>query len=389
MKNRINKLPLIVFVATIFSLSLFGCKDAEYTVIKNSIYLSDAETATSKKVTVDEKGGTATVSVRMANKTNEEVKVTIEATENALRQYNSKNGTSYVLLPAGNYTFSQQNLSIPANRIGADPVLINIKPLSKELVESGNSYAIPVTITSVANGPQILNGTETFLYIIDQVITTDVPTISSKNNLKMNMRKDYALTQWAVEFRLNISLLGTNIGQYNNQAMFAAFAPDGMDGEIYSRFGDAPIKGSIFQCKNQGTQFNSVTEFKPNTWYHLAIVNDGVKIRFYINGRLDIEIDSPGKITNLARNKFSFGNTDYLKANVLLSEMRFWTKAISQTQIQNNMFAINPKTEGLEAYWKLNEGAGNSFADATGNGNTAVSLGQTTWVKGVRSDEQK
>ncbi|WGQ11559.1 DUF1735 and LamG domain-containing protein [Pedobacter gandavensis] len=386
MKNRINK--LIVFGAVIFSLSL-GCKDAEYSVIKNSIYLSDAETATSKKVTVDEKGGSATVSVRMANKTQEEVKVTIEASESALRQYNSKNGTNYVLLPAENYTFSQRNLSIPANRIGADPVLINIKPLSKELIESGNSYAIPVTIVSVANGPQILNGTETFLYIIDQVITTDVPTINSKNNLKMNMRKDYALTQWSVEFRVNVSLLGTNIGQYNNQAMFAASAPDGMDGEIYSRFGDAPIKGSIFQCKNQGTQFNSVTEFKPNTWYHLAIVNDGVKIRFYINGRLDIEIDSPGKITNLARNKFGFGNTDYLKANVLVSEMRFWTKAISQTQIQNNMFAINPKTEGLEAYWKLNEGSGNTFADATGNGNTAVSVGQTTWVKGVRSDEQK
>src|SRR5690606_32763256 len=115
----------------------------------------------------------------------------------------------------------------------------------------------------------------------------------------------------------------------------------------YSRFGDAPIKGNIFQLKNQGTQFNSVTEFKTNTWYHLAIVNDGTKIRFYINGRLDIEIDSPGRVTNLGKDKFHFGNTDYLRANVMVSEMRFWTKAISQTQIKNNMFAINPKTEGL------------------------------------------
>ena len=387
--KKFNKTTFVALMGLAFTLILSACNNAEYDIIKNSVYLADAESGISKKVLVDDNGGSTTLSVRMANKSNAEVKVSIVASEEALNLYNSKNGTNYVMLPQENYTFSEQDLNIPANHIGAEPVVINIKPLSEELIESGNTFAIPVTIASVTNGPAILGGTESFLYIIDQVITTSVPVVNRTNNLKMTMRQDYALTEWAVEFRVNIDRLGAGIGQDNNQAMFGAFAPDGMDGEIYSRFGDAPIKGTIFQLKNQGTQFNSVTEFKTNTWYHLAIVNDGTKIKFYINGRLDIEIDSPGKVTNLGKDKFNFGNTDYLRANVMVSEMRFWTKAISQTQIQNNMFAINPKTEGLEAYWKLNEGEGNKFVDATGHGNNAVSLGTTNWVHGVRSDEQK
>ena len=136
------------------------------------------------------------------------------------------------------------------------------------------------------------------------------------------MINDYSLTQWSVEFCVNIDRLGTGIGQLNNQAMFSAFAPGGMDGEIYTRFGDAPIKGNIFQIKNQGTQINSNMEFSTNTWYHLAVVCDGVTLSLYVNGELDNQIAVTGKVTNLGKDKFGFGNTDYLTANVKVSELK-------------------------------------------------------------------
>ena len=60
------------------------------------------------------------------------------------------------------------------------------------------------------------------------------------------------------------------------------------------------------------------------------------------------QIAVTGKVTNLGKDKFGFGNTDYLEANVKVSELRFWTKAISQTQIKENMYSIDPTTEG----WK-------------------------------------
>ena len=52
------------------------------------------------------------------------------------------------------------------------------------------------------------------------------------------------------------------------------------------------------------------------------------------------------------------------------------------------MFAIDPETPGLEAYWKMNEGSGNVFNDATGHGNEMTAAGTISWQDGIRSDEQ-
>lgn len=202
----------------------------------------------------------------------------------------------------------------------------------------------------------------------------------------MTMRQDYELTEWTVEFNINIDKLGTAVGELNNQTIFGAWGPDGKDGEIYIRFGDAPIEGNRLQIKTQGTQMNSNMLFNANTWYHLAFVCTGTKLYMYVNGVLDNSMDLAGKIVNLGSKKIQLGNMDYLKANVKYSELRFWTKARSQAEVANNMYVIDPKSNGLEAYWKMNEGEGNIFNDATGHGNKAEAAGTTEWTPNVRID---
>ena len=96
-------------------------------------------------------------------------------------------------------------------------------------------------------------------------------------------------------------------------------------------------------------------------------------------------MDLPGKTTNLS-NTFNFGNTDYLKANVKVSELRFWTVARTQAQIANTMYACDAKRTDLEAYWKLNEGQGDTFKDATGHNNTGKCVAVPTWEQNVRID---
>ncbi len=49
-----------------------------------------------------------------------------------------------------------------------------------------------------------------------------------------------------------------------------------------------------------------------------------------------------------------------------MSEARIWSVVRSASQIQNNMTQVSPKSVGLEAYWRFNEGQGNVFEDATG-----------------------
>lgn len=57
-----------------------------------------------------------------------------------------------------------------------------------------------------------------------------------------------------------------------------------------------------------------------------------------------------------------------------LAECRVWTRALSQSEIANNMNYVDPTSEGLLAYWRMNEwtpnpdGGGNIVPDLTGHG---------------------
>ena len=385
MKSLYRKLGLLSVV--LMGLSFSACDDAKYKPVDTGLYLAETNTKSlvGKKIISEDDGHyNFTITPRLISPIDQDVTMSLGIDKEFLNQYNARYGTSLEVVPDEYVEFSNKEITLKAGEVLSSTVEITIKPLSKEMVDSGKKYALPVGI--VGANTSLLAGASSILYQLEKTPIVTVPILNSQNNAKFSMTSDYSLTQWSVEFCVNIDKLGTAIGQLNNQAMFSASAPDGMDGEIYTRFGDAPIKGNIFQVKNQGTQINSNMEFSTNTWYHLAIVCDGATLSLYVNGELDNQIAVTGKVTNLEKNKFGFGNTDYLKANVKVSELRFSTKAISQTQIKENMYSIDPTTEGLEAYWKMDEGSGNDFKDYTGHGNNGHSVGTTVWSPNERLD---
>lgn len=385
MKSLYRKLGLLSVV--LMGLSFSACDDAKYKPVDTGLYLADTSTKSlvgKKIISADDGHYNFTITPRLISPMDQDVTMSLGIDKDFLNQYNARYGTSLEVVPDEYVEFSNKEITLKAGEVLSSTVEVTIKPLSKEMVDSGKKYALPVGI--IGANTTLLAGASSILYQLEKTPIVTVPILNSGNNAKFNMINDYSLTQWSVEFCVNIDRLGTGIGQLNNQAMFSAFAPGGMDGEIYTRFGDAPIKGNIFQIKNQGTQINSNMEFSTNTWYHLAVVCDGVTLSLYVNGELDNQIAVTGKVTNLGKDKFGFGNTDYLKANVKVSELRFWTKAISQTQIKENMYSIDPTTEGLEAYWKMDEGSGNDFKDYTGHGNNGYSVGTTVWSPNERLD---
>ena len=50
------------------------------------------------------------------------------------------------------------------------------------------------------------------------------------------------------------------------------------------------------------------------------------------------------------------------------------------------MYSCNPKSDGLEGYWKMNEGSGVTLNDATGHGNTGSFITTPIWTQNVRID---
>jgi hypothetical protein len=71
-------------------------------------------------------------------------------------------------------------------------------------------------------------------------------------------------------------------------------------------------------------------------------------------------------------------------ANVVLDEVRIWNVALPQSQIAGNRFnRLTGKETGLVGYWRLDERAGLTTADATPNGNNGTLVGGASWVDGA------
>ena len=374
-----------------------SCEDAEYSVLENQAFFAQTKTNanTTQKLTVEDEGVTETsFNVQLSSPAETAAKFEIQLDQEALDRYNAENFTTYKMLPTSGYTMTSKELNIETGQTLSEAVNITVKPFTEEQKANAEKFALPLKLVSKDGKQSVLNSGGSMIYLLDKVVRQAVPSYSANNPIVFHMKEDFNATQWTVEFCVNIDRLGTKVGEMNNQQLFSGWGSDG--GEIFTRFGDAPIEGNRMNIKTQGSQMNSNMKFAINTWYHIAIVCTGTSLSLYVNGVLDNTVALPGKAVNIDKDNWHAGNSDserftYLKANVMMSEIRVWTKALSQPQIANNMYAADPASEGLYAYFKMNEGSGHEFSDVRKNGNTALVpqallYQETPWRQNVRID---
>ena len=375
-------------IGLLFFTCLFvGCDNAEYSVLHNQAYISQTGTNpnTALKVFIDQDLVTANLNVRLSDPAEKDYNFEFVEDAELLAKYNEVNYTSYKFRPAEQYNFKGKEAVIKQGEVLSESSGLEILPLTQEMKDSGNKYAIALTLQSKDGAAEVLKPGSTILYLLDPAIVTSVPVFNSRHNATFSLVEDLSLSEWTLEFCVNMSKLGKKVGELNNQALFDGSSSLGeSDGQIYTRFGDAPIEGNRLQIKTQGLQMNSATLFEENKWYQIAWVCTSSKLYLYVDGKLDNSIDVPGKVTNLSKTKCKIGNAEYLKADVQMSEFRLWKRALSQREIANNLYATDPHSNALFAYFKFNEGKGDRFTDATGNGNEAWCIDPVEWRDNVR-----
>ena len=380
---RINSKSILAGMA-LGALLLTGCNDAEYDTLSNQAYILQTNTNanSSLKLTVGAEVATTTLNVRLSDVANVESRYRLVYDTAVVNEYNRLNETPYASLPQESFSLSSEETTIEAGTSVSTPITLTVPPYSEALKASGKKYAIGFRLENTSGNASVLPSGSKIVYILDQVVIQPVVVLDQSHYVSQNLVKNYPLTEWTVEMNINKHILYTEVGRGNNQAIFGA-GPD----EIYIRFGDAPIEGNRLQIKTQGTQMNSLALFNEHTWYHLAFVCTGTKLYLYVNGQLDNSMDLPGKTTNVNSINICSPSTYWL-GNAMYSEVSLWQRARSQAEIANNMYACDPTTPGLITYYKMNEGEGYSFRDASGNGNNAETNGQAVpeWIQDVRID---
>ena len=324
-KNSWNKTIFYVLAA----IALTGCK-ADMPSLENSVYIAEAESEMAASVTLDEEAVAVPVTVRAMQPVSRDVNVSLTVDAAVLEAYNDRYTQSYELLPEEFYQFDKVSATIPETRVSADPFVLELTPLSEELLTSGRKFAVPVTV--VSEGLGTLSASQSFVYLIASPILTDVVVFSNRNtHLLFPVDNNVMTNKWSFEFLLNVNSLNIN-----NVMMFGMWT-------------------TTSPC-------NSTTHFKGGEWYHIAGVSDGKDFTLYVNGVKDNSIPYDGATIKL--DDFYFGWTGGYYT-IKLSELRLWSRALSANEISNNKYAVDPTSDGLVGYWKLNDKA-NQLKDATG-----------------------
>ncbi len=356
-----------------------ACEDAEYDAIDNMVYISEAapnNAANQQNGSLTVKGDTETsFTVRMAKPSAIDVKAKVVIDPSIVAAYNEKNGANYEVLPSEYIDFDKEVL-IPAGSVTAAPTKVTVRSFE---TPNGEAYAIPFRVTS-AEGARLAEVTSCWLLLLDKPLIQPVPVFNRNNVPRSDAENPWNIStsDWTIETLLNMSVFSIN-----NQAIFdfSAVRPSGDRVEIYIRFGDAGKDFDMLQVKHNGSQVDSKYRFTPNTWYHIAYVSSGGTLTLYVNGEPDVTLNAAPALTI---NGFSIASSgSYFNANAKYAQIRLWSKGLTQAQLQANMHkAVAPTLEGLEGYWKMDEGQGGVFNDATGKGRTLTCTGSSlvpTW----------
>jgi len=370
-----------------------SCDDAEYSIKDNSVYIAEAVSAKSINVAMEATGADVNVMVRLAKPVNHDVTVSIGLDEQLITAYNETNSTEYTLIPAEHFSLpSETQVTIPAGDVSSI-----FKVHIDNFDTKGKLYAFPIAIKNVLKGDIEQSVSQSKLvYLIAKPLVVSVPVMKGYGNgatqegVKIRPAQDWNIRtkEWTLEAWVRMSGYSKN-----NQAIFDNWG-DGLT-EVYIRFGDANAPYNYLQVKTLGGQVQTERDLIPNKWYHWAFVYNGLTLSIYRDGQLNVQFvppapQGPGGTVEFQTLTMIGSGATYFPDLCAMSQVRFWKTARTQNQIKNNMYyEVDPTNSDLIGYWPMNEGSGNTFADATSNGNNAVAGSHIvqSWEHNVRFDQ--
>ena len=327
-------------------------------------------------------GITVTSSAKLAS----EMTVDVEVNGAAVDSYNAAHGTAYKMLPEGSYKLSASNLKIEAGKNVSLPV--NFEILSMDDFEEGVAYCAPLTITGTSNGMKVLEASRTTYVLISQIITTKGLETRGNNYVSFpsitNNAMYHNMTACTMEIRVYMNSF------YSESSNPGIASVIGVEENFLLRFGDISCKKNQLQYAGRGASVTSKSQFNTKQWYHLAVVDDGTNLVLYVDGEIEGQVASSGKAAiDLAWDYMDGFHVGFSERGRLMdgivSEARVWNRALNAIELENNQCYVDPKSEGLIGYWRLDSLDENGkFVDMTGNGNHGTPNRAPAWSGDIK-----
>lgn len=365
-----------------------GCK--EVADFKDVIYFTGTEDSPKITFTIEEPRDMG-ITVTATNKVETDTRVLLDiGDQSMLDAYNAKTGKKYVMPPAGSFNLDKNETIIKAGNYVSESVRFGVTSLD-DFVE-GTNYCVPLVITGTDGEMPVLEASRVMYVVINRTVISKAVDLHGRCGFNVpQFQTDprvAALGQVTMEIRVRVNSFPP---EYANPGISSLM---GIEENFLFRFGDISIEKNQLQLapalingKKYFTTGN--TRYTTGKWHQVVCVYDGSSVSLYVDGKLDVKFSAgPGTINfNVDYcDGFWFGRSAggrYLDGAI--SEARFWTRALTMNEIQDNACYVDPKTPGLLAYWRFNAVQEDGrVLDETGNGFDAIPHGSYTWIENVK-----
>jgi len=168
----------------------------------------------------------------------------------------------------------------------------------------------------------------------------------------------------------------------NQQAPIAPYISYGfvVDEQTRTPAGPHTVAFSVGGANGEAAKAVAKTSLIAGQWVHVAGVFDPTfkKLRMYLNGALDDEVDVPFSALADTNGSFRVGSDQQMEGfnqavNGTIDEVTLWSRALTEAEIADVMNRPPSSAQpGLIASWLFEDAAGSSsVTDASGNGNHA------------------
>ena len=130
-----------------------------------------------------------------------------------------------------------------------------------------------------------------------------------------------------------------------------------------------------FKLQCDGTSYIVTISMPSNTWVHCAFTwEENGDLTAYKNGNFIESLSTTGAAdTRSQQNRLGYSGWGTIPLYGEESDITLWNVARTQTEIQDNMHKrLNGDESGLVAYYKLNEGTGDTATDSAGSNDGTI-----------------
>ncbi|MCD8072088.1 MAG: DUF1735 and LamG domain-containing protein [Alistipes sp.] len=364
-----NKFKVAVFALA--AIAFTGCKDEnpDKHHFGNKLYISSSQVYSDLLIKEEISEESRIISTRIAMPAAEDIKITFAARPEIASDYNMQYYDTAGALPEEFYDIPEKVVTINKGDVQGNDIVINF--IDMNLLDREERYVLPVTIVEATN-IDVLESARTVYFVFKGAALINVVANIADVYFRVNWSSAVSSIMSSIPVITVEALIRSR--DWEDQRDNALSTVFGVEGAFLIRIGDSDRPRNQLQLVNPGGNWpgpNVVEGLPVDEWVHIALVYDtstGERI-YYMNGKqvaYDLGASTNARLSGSCYISYSYDDSRYLPGEI--AELRIWNIQRTAQQIKDNPYQVPADSDGLVAYWKFNEGDGNTVYDATGNG---------------------